>query len=272
MTAFLRINGITASVADGSAKRGRKPIGEVGEAVSGAGYKDVRTYKGRWSGALVLAAAADALAWERLLCGDHDTWSFEGTAGVYSAKGVPLVLGGSVALSSAQYRFGSWSVAIPSTKTVEIDYGTQPPWWDPSVSPWTVGWWQREGSTWFHYLECSDGTRYRNGASSGHTAFWTSSSPKLSYMQSSGGTYYLDDLVVLPFVVPVTWPAEMYAFAAALPDAPRLRADGLLIDNNRAGGATVFGGVDGEAPLVQAHIGGALVANAQQLGFQLAET
>lgn len=269
MTAALVINAITVPVADGSANVKVDVIGETVRAVDAGLVRDWRATKLTWALEMVLATAADADAFRDLILGRHDVWSLEGLSGassLYSAKGYVLTLAGSSALSNAQAKFGVWSVQVPSASSFQLQNLS----YDYNTLPWSVAWWQREASTWHHYVQRSDGQGWKDGVGASVT-YWSTTSFTLTFLQSSFSPAYVDDVTVFPFLVPTTWPAFLNAATLAWPSSPQLRAEGLLIANNVTGGKTVMGEIDQET-YVQAYlVAGALSPNATKLGFHLIE-
>jgi hypothetical protein len=266
MTDFLKINGVAVPVADGSARGGVTFIGEAGRSVSGQGWRDFRSAKRIWAGALQLSAPATALAFRGLLSGLHDVWSFEAN-NVYSAKGVPLDVDAGVVVTNAQKKFGTYSLEVPTTKSFDIAFVDL----NPAAAPWAVAWWHRQGGVWYHYVEQSTGVNYVDGVVSLHTPFWTGGGYTLTFSQSSGASIFVDDVATYPFVFPTSWPAQLAATGSATPDAPKLRAEGSSIDNNVSGGVTVLSLVgDGES-YVQAISSGTLTPNFQSITFELQE-
>jgi hypothetical protein len=82
-----------------------------------------------------------------------------------------------------------------------------------------------------------------------------------------------DDLRFLPFVVPSTWPAQMYAEASARahPALHRLRLAGDATAGLNAGYATVVGKLVGDPKLRRCVIDGSDVTNAEELELELRE-
>lgn len=260
MTDFLRINGIPLAVLDGSAGLSVEEIGGLERAVDGTAITNRRAVKGSWGFTLAHSAAATALAWRDLLLGRGHRWAFD--SHLYSSKGLGPSSSSGATISATQSKFGGSSLKI-------VDTGSYVAAALPSGSPWTVLLW-RYVAGWKHYAVTSAGTKYEDGVAGVYTTTWLSvSSGSVTLANAEGADRYYDDLVVLPCIVPATWPASVFGYGAAFSPLAKLYADGLAIEAG-ALTKTVRGSV-GRASMVQATSAGAWASNLHVLDFTLTE-
>jgi hypothetical protein len=237
MTAFLRINGITVNVLDGSADGGLEVIGRAARGTDASLVAERRAIKRNWKFSTTPQAPATGLAFRDLLIGRGWVWDFETGTGVYPANGGAIASGG--AQSGTQKKFGSFGFSVTAASSATFTFNS----FTPSSLPWTVSYWFWNGTTWDHRVDSSAGWGYVNGSLG--TSLTTAGATTLSIFNSAGATRYLDDVWACPYVWPTDWPAQVYAYATKAALAPALAVDGLLIENNLAGGAVVLGELDG---------------------------
>lgn len=263
MTDFLRVNGIPVSVLDETATDSPEEIADRRRAVDGTMLLDRRAVKSAWEFDAVLDAPATALALRDLLLGRGHVWNFESS--LYSSRGLPIASGGTAVSTYAKFGTKSLEVA-PLTYAVISSLE-----WNPATGPWTASFWLYGGASWTHIVESSAGRRYVNGVDSGVNSTCSTATNTLKLYNPIGvSALWFDDLWVSPYVWPTTWPAKVYAYASAVGLAPKLNVDGLLINNNAAGGAVVMGEVATVKPR-QGYSGGALVPNLLTLKARLQE-
>lgn len=224
---LLTINGIELPIARNSYKAGEIEIGASGRAQSGAAWKSVRAVKRTVSLTTAPMAKTDADAWSSLLNGRAVNWDFE--ADSYSLQGHVGIPAGSAARTTGQHKFGVASLSVPASSYIGWPVGAGVAWsiarWCRWLNPSTGLW------AWDHQVVTSSGGGYLNGATSvGGPATLTISygSVVVSY-DAVSGTTYSDDLWFLPAVVPVSWPAQMYAHGAQLVASPSFTAAGDLL-------------------------------------------
>lgn len=230
MTAFLRVNGITVPVADGAAAFGQTEFDAMSRAVDLTPLWSRRGTKRFWKFSTRWKTTAEALAFRDLLTGNGvQALSFE-TNSLYTKKGLaPASASGGFTVSSSNPKYGTYRAAATAGSTATWAVLS-------SSSAWSVLLWHTSdgGSTWTHYVVRSDGAKWvagvRNDAAS--TTFVGISSGVLTLGNGSANGF--DDVVVLPFLVPTDWPAQVVAFGFAFGgNYPRsLTADGLFIEQN----------------------------------------
>jgi hypothetical protein len=131
---------------------------------------------------------------------------------------------------------------------------------------------------WTHYIATWDGTTltsYVNG-SVGSAQSWLSvvtTSGLVTLNSDASNTTLLDELVVLPFLVPSDWPAQMYALNNGGTQWSQLARMNALGDGVEGGTRTIaVKGTAGELTYVPSAIGGAAFAhNNQTFSFDLEE-
>lgn len=239
---FASLNGVTLAVALNDVERAELEIGAgLERAFSGAALRSVQAVKRQWTLGLTPATQEEGVALVGLLQGRGDHLTFD--ADLYSDKGAgtSLNVGASRATSTPSPKWGAGRLAIAAAG------GNQVAWPLQLGTRWTVGCWRYESSTWHWYWVRYNGSAYavwKNGASS------STSLP--SWLAVSSGSLYLvgnastaeafDDVWAVPYVMPTSWVAGLYALAQAqaFPQWPRLLLSGDLIPESSA---TVMGKV-----------------------------
>lgn len=261
MTAFLRLNGITVPVQDEKASESNEEIGSSGRALDGAFVTSRRAVKRRWEFSTSLITTKEASAFRNLVNGRGYVFSFDSS--LYSSKGT-AASGGTV--SAVQKKFGANSAQVPAAGAL-VFAGLA---FDPTTAPWSVSFWFWNGTVWAHYVETSDGTQYVNGVAVGGNTFTTTAANQLTLTNPSGAAArYFDDVWITQGAWPSTWPAMIYGYGAAVPQAPTLVADGLAIENNLE--SVLVRGEAGQSTFRQGVNAGAWTANLQALSFTLQE-
>jgi len=220
--AALTINGWTCPVAADSASEGVEDIGDEGRSFDGTLLSTLRATKTPLSVTTIPLAAATIKPLMALLKGDGQVWDFDdSTYFVYSSKSINKASGSGTSITG---KFGlGMRLASGATMT----------WAVGSSSTWTLMVWRYNSllTAWVHWIVCSDGTKYQNGAVYG------SSIPFLGY---TGGTLTLGDsgsvanqdfdgLVYLPAVVTADMAAAFGTATTAFGLLPRLLLGGDLI-------------------------------------------
>lgn len=268
MTAFLKLNGITVAVADGSAKHLPVVIGDMKRAVDGSQLVNRRAIKREFEFDVTLATAAEALALRDLILGRGHVVSFD--EHLYTSKGLAPTSINGVTQQTSVKKYGAGALAVTVATPGEIQW----PGAMPTNSPWTVSFWQRvDAGSWLHVVENSGGERWENGVSVGPAVgdveVTAGGTLEIYASTMSGTTNYIDDLWATPFVWPSNWPAGVYALGEAVGRAPRLKASGLLVENN--GFVLEVMGAVSELPLIQGTLGGVWHANLHRLAVRLSE-
>lgn len=268
MADFLTLNGINIPIADREFSEGQIPIGEQGRAFSGAKMDSIRAIKRKWSATTPPLDPDDAIPLMRLLSGQGHTVSFDdATYYLYSSKGLGPSSG-----------TGTYRSATPSPKFgagyVRLSAGAQLAYTTP-LSTWTLMVWTYESGAWHHYIKCSDGTKYKDGASYGSAIpFLTGSAIAGTATlgdSGSGAAQDFDDFVILPFVIPATWAAVWGVTSSAFSALPDLTLSGECIPS----AATVSAPLESiSAEGVQFQDGGASawIAAGRRVSFDLEES
>lgn len=234
MTDFLRLNGITVPVAVGSADVTQEDIGSSKRASDGTPLYNRRAVKRTWSSKTVITTAAEARAWRDLVTGKGHVLNWESN-NHYTSKGLaPTTLQAGFTIAATGAKYGTYR-----GKAVNSNLAGWPM-FAASPAPWSVAVWYSptDGGAYTHYLVRSDGAKWvdgvRNDAAS--TTFLSVNASGVMFLSeiSGAGTASFDDVVGLPFLVPTTWPTQIYAFGSAFGALPRLTADGLFIEGNTA--------------------------------------
>lgn len=250
MAAVLLVNNIPFPAADGGLETSLREIGAVGQAFDGSLRRTRSAIKRDLSVASVLLPASEALAWQRLLEGEGELWTFD--AGFFGSKGTgPTGSIEAAAIVPGEGRFGAAALRVALGDTVSYA--------GLYAAGYTAILWRRPaggaGATWAHWVVRSDGARWRDGATTTDPAppVFAASGGGVTITGSGEGTaVYVDELVVLPFLVPDSWPAAIYGLAAlgrTFSSLPRLVLSGTAI--LEGGTRTVLGMVEASS-LIQA--------------------
>jgi hypothetical protein len=266
VTSFLRLNGITVPVALAGASVGQEDIGKMRRSVNATAVVPRRATKKNWKFNTVIKTAAEALAWRDLITGRGHVLSFD-AQNWYTSKGMaPVSVAGGWSFTSSSPLFGAAMAQWTTGNALWAMFSAS--------SLWTVAWWlNQSGAGWHHYVRTSAGNKYIDGVLTpgGSLLGFGGVSAGVLTMGSTTASE-LDDVVALPYVVPDSWPAQMFDWGSSdqpFSELPVLTADGLFIEQNNAP-ISVVGGEPSGRPLV-AKMGGALVHNLHDFSFQLFE-
>lgn len=225
--ALLKLNGINLGVLMAVANEpavASRDIGGLTVAVDGTSRLTRSARKLDTSFQSVPLTLADAHAWRCFLAGEGEVWNFD--AHLYGSKGTPASAITNTVQSAGSAKFGAGKLSVGAT-TGSVSFLAAINSWGAS-SAWSVGVWRFEGGAWHHYLARSDGAKWvdgvRNDAAS--TTWLSVSSGTVTIANTSGSAVLYDDLVVLPFLVPVDWPAQWVAENAAFGLLPYHAATG----------------------------------------------
>jgi hypothetical protein len=196
-------------------------IGESGRSDDGSYWSGVQRVKQKWSFRTVPIAKLEAEAWRAWLSTVSLHFPFD--ADFYSTDGLAIATNPTslAEIVTDVKKYGAGSLLVSE--------GGAPTWATGVGSTWTVRAWRRESGTFYHYVVRSDGLYYKDGVSQGtggmagkiHIATGT-----LTLYGDAGDRWY-DDVVVSPFLVPVTWITGStgpwsYSGAAVYPSVPPL--------------------------------------------------
>jgi hypothetical protein len=253
----LALNGIQVPAEIGSVERpAPELIGARGRSPAGGAQDGVRSRKQLFRGRLKVLPGAEADAWRGLLGGRGHHFSFDVNLysdrglGPSSSSGTSIVAGG---------KFGA-KLRLAAT-TGQVTYGLV-------STAWTVLVWRYESAAWHHYIVRSDAAAWVDGSATSVPA-WLVVSGSTKLTNTAGSAQDFDDLVVLPYLMPSGWVADVYAehSAQAWAPVPRLRLTGDLVPGAPL---TVSGGPGdgGRIPSVQS---GSFDLTAETLEFELRE-
>lgn len=262
MANFLTVNGLVVPVALNSFEEGEpEVIGASERAASGGLVESLVATKRAAAFKTTPQLASVAEAWNQLLRGEGERWSFD--ADLYGSKGSTTTTTTGIARSTVYKKHGAASldVSFSNTFTLPGSYS----------SHYSVLVWKYDAGAWNHYAISYNGaqTVYRNGANYGSSI--------ASWFSASGGTItitgpdYFDDLVVMPFALPASWLAAIYSWHNANPWSalPTLRVAGDAIPD--PAGYRLCKGVVKGANLMRGALGGTKYSNLTQLSVGLLE-
>lgn len=217
----LTINEWPLPAAVGSVAEETEDIGDEARAFDGTLNCSLRATKTNTSIQTIPVAAATAAPLLALLRGDGHTWSFDdATYFVYSSKGLNKASGTGTTLASGKFGRG-----------MRLSSGATMTWAPGTATTWTLMVWRLNGATWEHYILCSDGTKYKDGAVYGSAiAFLAFSGGTLTLGDSgSGANQDFDGLVLLPAVVTAEMAASFGTATTAFGLLPQLLMGGDLV-------------------------------------------
>lgn len=236
---LLVINGINLGsiIAAGEEPKGaRRDIGGEVIATDGTTVITRSSRKRDLKFRTIYLTETDALAWESLLIGEGEAWSFD--TSLYGSKGLgPSASSGATVVGSAT-KFGAGKLNLAATTgTISYSFPTINM-FNGSQILWTISVWRStdSGSTWTNYIvrgtafaqvaKWVDGVR-NDGAST--TWLTVASDGKVTIANTSGSAVQYDDLVVLPYWVLDTWPPVLGVSARAFTPLPYLDASGTWV-------------------------------------------
>jgi hypothetical protein len=229
--AWLTLNGIKVSgIAEVNAASGeRRDIGS--QLVAGDGSMVVTRIARKRDLKLktIPLTGADAHAWEGLMVGESNVWSFDSS--FYSSKGKPGT--GSATPPTVQVQTGTKQYGAGA-----LDIGAGEDWSTSGLglgSTWTVAFWAKPVATaWVHYVIRSDGAKWVDGVR--NDAFSASgvlvdvvSGEVILTNQAPVSARYFDDLVASPFLWLTEWPAQVFVAGQPFGAAPYLTAVGDMV-------------------------------------------
>lgn len=285
MSAFLTINGIAVSVANGSASKTRDVVGAgITRAQSGAARNNFNAKKWHFKGKTTPIVANEALFLRALLDGMGDRWTFD--ADLYSDKGVNASVntGGTIITTNPTPKYGASSLSLGSG--TGIDSWAVDPTGSGANTNWTACFWKSVtggAPAWHRFIVTIDSlattTVYQDGSVSslpaGLTVSMVTSGTVLQFGNTSGATIAIDDLLYVPAFCPASFVAGIDAFmqrqAWASP-YPSLQLGGLATADDMHPLPLTVLGQPGDLAFVEGAISGsALVDNLCELTFDLIE-
>jgi hypothetical protein len=207
-----------------------REIGSTSEAQSGAMRKSRRAMKGDFPSIESPAmATATAYAWEALVHGIGEAWSFDGS--LYGSAGTGPSSSTGCTCDTTHVKFGAKALKVASGGAFVV----------PCPSVWTVIFWYWNGSAFVYDVGSSNGHGWYNGARNDSIAVYFAtliSAGSLTVPDGGGVNSWYDDLVVLPYVAPDAWPPLWYASGVAFSPLPKLLVTGDLVPE---GTRTMYG-------------------------------
>lgn len=214
---FLKLNGFELNVSStAGATIERVKQGEYGRTALHQARSFVNATSDTRKGTTALYTNTDADLYQRVIRGEGHVWPFDSTT--YSSKGLSPDSAPSVAFNPGVYG-----------NALTVSGGGDPVVYLNPYSTWTVSGWVRDvggTDTWTLYSLTSAGGFYVNGAATAFTSIPLESEDGEIRLQGSTDNALYDDLVLLPYVAPTTWPAWHFARGAALPQLPYVLAEG----------------------------------------------
>lgn len=251
MAKMLRVNGIECHVLSGSASHKPNPFHDDTRAEDGTLLFNRQTIKESFRFTIAHRTPSEAIAWRQLLMGEGQVWNFDTTA--YSSKGVaPTSLAFWSIGATAKYGAGALQLTALTGSVVFPAIVSPLKGGNPRTS---IAFWRRVGAGAFqHILLTSDGDAFVNGSLSGSPfSTWgvtfTSATGVWTLAADAASTTYIDDVVIVPFVIPSTWVADWYGYGSAFSQLAQLFIDGDLVDANLIT-RTVIGKVSDVLPMM----------------------
>jgi hypothetical protein len=261
---FLTLNGIAIAVSEGHAKKSAKEIGDRADAFDGTPLLSRQRIRREYEVDSVPLVKTEAWALENFVLGAGHHWSFD--SHLYSSKGLgPNVFTGTTAGSVAG-KYGNKLTLAATTGQLNYPAAVAEGNGDSTVLVFRF-----ESGAWHHYIVRSDGSRWYDGVlgAGGATASWLTVSPagSVTLTNSTVNAQDYDDLVALPFKIPDSWVAGLYAYhaAQAFSDLRRLTMGGDFVQAT----VSVVGELTGDS-IRKATISGTKQAT-RSLSFKLTE-
>jgi hypothetical protein len=216
MASFLTINGIDVPILVEGSEATPQLIMDSARAEDQSLIENVEAEKLYLKHKLVPQTRANGFAYRQLIHGAGHYWSFDdtagggGTAGLYSSKGLGptgSIAGVSLAGAAPAPWLGAGRVAITTGNSLVYTLG-------PGLVAITVMVALNVNSAgWNHIIKDDGGTVFTNGALAGAAAtVGINLATGVVTLSTAGGvTYQYDELIILPYRLPSTWPAQIYA-------------------------------------------------------------
>ena len=260
---FLLVNGVELGdlISEPSGvQEGRREIGETTPAYDGTLRKSRQSIKHDLEFETTPMLSATALAWESLIRGLGEKWSFD--TDLYGSKGLGPTAGYVASRTTSGPKFGAGELSVTAT-TGTISFAAS------LGSNWTAAFWRYESAAWHHYVITSAATKWYDGVSDdAHATTWFAvASGTATITNTTGAAVLYDDLVLLPFLPVSTWPTVWGVAASAFSLLPRLTLSGDAIPE--ASTRTVIG--DATPSFRKVVLSGSLRTNAKVLAISLSE-
>lgn len=269
--AFLAINGIELDVLNDTCSEEKREIGATDMAFDGTMKKQRQSTKYDLKFETPPMISATAFAWDSLIRGHGQRWSFD--SHLYGSKGLgPTSSTGCTNETTNGAKWGAKYLQITAGNSFAVagvyssDVTTLVHKWNSGIAEWE------------HYIIIGNAaTVYLDGVSSGASiAAWFSASGGTVTLGGAAG-HDFDDLVILPFAVPTAWvtaanPDNLFywhSLTSAWPDLPRLSVSGDVLWD--VSPRTMIGSSD-VSTLLKGVVGGSFRTNARKLSVYLQQT
>jgi len=212
MAEFLTLNGIAIQVLVEGANFEPMRLMDSARAESMALIENLEAEKGRWRFDLPPMSRADAYAHRQLINGAGHYFSFD--ASFYSSRALaPIALfGGTIGAAAPAPWLGAgranFALGAGNFVTYQTNVGV-------TLSQMMVMVARNVAAGgWSHYMKDLAGNTWLNGAPTGALAWFNvaGANGSVSVGADAGNAIAYDELVILPYHVPASWPAQMYAF------------------------------------------------------------
>lgn len=229
----LALNGINCGalmISTTEPKETTRAIGDTSEAADGQTTTTRLTKKKDLAFSSVPLSYAKAHAWQSLISGEGEAWSFD--SNLYGSKGTGPSAATGATRQAGGAKFGPGKLRLAAT-TGSITYQSVTLNEFGASVGWHVMFWRLFSAVWSHYQLRSDGVAWVNGVVDPMGAFAIPNltvSTDVTLANASGSALDFDDLVVLPFAVLDDWPAQIYAAAVAYGPVPYMKATGDLVN------------------------------------------
>lgn len=228
---WLALNGINvgaiASLGD-APKVEPRDIGDMSPA--GDGSLRVTRQNRKWDFKLstVPLKAVDAYAWEGLVIGEGETWSFDSS--LYGSKGLGPNAGFNASVVAGSAKFGAGKLRVPAT-TGTITFNKAGYNASGAYVAFTAMVWRFEGGAWHHYIWRSDNAKWLDGVrnDAAVTTWLSVSTGSFTIANVSGAADDYDDLVILPYNIPDAWGPVFGTALEAFSALPYVHATGLMV-------------------------------------------
>lgn len=260
MAAFLAINGLTVPIAVNSFDETPREIGGMEAAYDGTARLSRQSTKHDCAFEMTPQASADALAWESLIRGLGQQWSF--LSSLYGTKGLGPTAGYVATQTATGGKFAG-RLTVTAT-TGAISYAAA------LGSNWAAMFWRFESAAWHHHIILSSGTKYLDGVVSvASTSYFAVASGTATITNVTGSDVDYSDLVLLPYLPISTWPATWGIAAAAFSSLPLLNVTGDAVPETTT--RSMLGKVSKSELLPAVVAGASFKANVRRLSVELSE-
>lgn len=227
---YLTLNELVLDPAIKGRSFGYQTLGQQARDQDGGLMGTQTAIKRFWRFRTVPIVQSEANGWIALLGGDTSLkarhWSYD--ADLFDdGKGLNISAGSTAGAGTTPgQKFGAGYLRLSIAE--QITYPTA------LTDEWTFMHYLEDGAGgWDHYVIDSDGTEWKNGATiSGGTITWVSIDGSGNIILGDGaGAFKIDDVVVIPAIVPPLWITGTWqSRAAAFSDFPHLLASGDVMD------------------------------------------